>query len=176
MKALKEIFLGYRTISSLKIKTEKPYTYFADARNIGVLFTVEDKQKHELVKAFVRQLEQQGKKVQTLTFLPEKKENYDFLFDYVTEKDFSLTGKINSQTAIDFSRTNFDFLFYFDLNSNKYAANILSTSNAKCRAGRYHENSKGMLEFMLKAEDNIDMQTLINQLYYYITLAKSTNA
>jgi len=59
-----------RTRKALKknqsLRASLPYQ---QAYNIGVFFTVEDKQKHLDVKEFIHQLEQDGKKVQVLEFL-----------------------------------------------------------------------------------------------------------
>jgi hypothetical protein len=173
MVALKKFFIDYRTRSESKKKIEKPYTYFDQAKQIGILFTVVDKEKHDLIKDFIKQLESAGKKVTVLTFLPKKKENFEFKFDYVTEKDFSYSGKLNSDEGLKFVKQNFDFLFYLDLEPNLYTINILSSCSAKCRAGKYQDQKSGLLEFMLKSNEKIDLKTLINQLYHYITLAKS---
>lgn len=72
-------FLKMRTNSALKknkaMRTSIPYK---QAQSIGIIFTVEDKQKHHDIKEFVHQLEQEGKKVQVLEFLPEKKRTTSF--------------------------------------------------------------------------------------------------
>ena len=81
-------FLKMRTRSALRnnkgLRASIPYQ---QAQSIGIIFTVEDKQKHDDIKAFIHQLEHDGKKVKVLEFLPKKKENYEFLFDFFTIED-----------------------------------------------------------------------------------------
>lgn len=174
MNSLKKLFVDYRTRSEIKKKHKKPFTGFEKAKRIGILFTVEDKEKHETIKELIKDLEKNNKKVTTLTFLPKGKENYDFLFDYFTAKEFDFSGKIKSAAAIDFITEPFDFLFYLDLQPNLYTKYILSASKAKCRAGIYHEELERSLEFMFKEKDQqSDLKDIINNLYYYITLANS---
>ncbi|NJN42242.1 MAG: hypothetical protein HC811_08500 [Flammeovirgaceae bacterium] len=55
---------------------------YKKAQSVGIIFSVENKEKHNHIKEFIRQLEIDGKTVQVLEFLPKKKENYEFLFDY----------------------------------------------------------------------------------------------
>lgn len=176
MNSLKKIFIDFRTKSEIRKRANKSFTGFQDATRIGILFTVEDKEKHEAVKDLIKNLEKDKKKVSTLTFLPKGKDNYDFLFDYFSEKEFDFSGKIQSEVASNFIKEPFDFLFYIDLEPSLFTKYILSASKAKCRAGFYHEELESILEFMLKNEKGTEIKNIINNLYYYITLANSNNA
>ena len=67
-----------RTAAALKKNlVDRTSIGFRRANSIGIIFSVEDKQKHEDIKEFIRALEQDGKKVQVLEFLPRKKDNYE---------------------------------------------------------------------------------------------------
>jgi hypothetical protein len=155
-----------RTNQALKknhsLRASLPYK---QAVNIGVLFTVEDKQKHLEVKEFIHLLEQDGKKVQVLEYLPLKKENYEFKFDFFTIKDLSFWGKINSTPAQKFSDTPFDYLFYIDKESNPLALYLLATSKARCRVGRYLENEESFFEMMIG--QNGTTKGLLDTMYKY---------
>jgi len=106
-----------RTSSALKKdNVRRASVPYKRAQSVGIIFSVEDKQKHDAVKDFVRHLEQDGKKVQVLEYLPKKKENYEFLFDFFSDKDLSFWGKITSAQAVKFSETPFDYLYYITMN------------------------------------------------------------
>ena len=93
-----------RTESALrKNKSLRASIPYKQAQSLGILFSVEDKQKHLEIKDFIQRLEQDGKKVHVLEFLPKKKENYEFMFDFFTEKDLSFWGNLNSDKALRFS-------------------------------------------------------------------------
>src|SRR5205809_5286037 len=102
-------FLRMRTNSALKkkvaLRANIPYKH---AKSVGIIFSVEDREKHDYIKDFVRHLEQDGKKVDVLEFLPKKKENFEFLYDFFTVDDLSFWGKITSEKAIRFCNTPFD--------------------------------------------------------------------
>ena len=155
-----------RTRQALKknhsLRASLPYL---QAHTIGVLFTVEDKQKHLDVKEFIHQLEQDGKKVQVLEYLPLKKENYEFLFDFFTLEDLSFWGNITSERAMKFSNTPFDYLFYIDSQSNPLVLNLLARSKAHCRVGRFNESDSPYFELMI--EDNGTVKSLIDNVYRY---------
>lgn len=159
-------FLQIRTHAALKkskgLRASMP---FKQAHNIGILFSVEDKQKHTDIKEFIHQLEQDGKKVQVLEYLPLKQENYEFMFDFFTIKDLTFWGKINSAQALKFSETPFDYLFYIDREHNPLALYLLATSKARCRVGRFHQEGSSFFEMMI--EQNGTNKGLIETMYKY---------
>jgi hypothetical protein len=119
-------FLNIRTNNQLKknksLRSSIPYK---QALTVGVLFTVEDKKKHDDIKEFIHKLEQDGKKVQVLEYLPVKKDNYEFMFDFFTIKDISFWGKIESEKTLKFSDTPFDYLFCMDTERNPMVLYLL---------------------------------------------------
>ena len=155
-----------RTQTALKkndsLRASLPYR---QAQNIGIMFSVEDKQKHMDVKEFIQHLEQDGKKVQVLEYLPLKMENFDFKFDFFTINDLSFWGKIHSETATKFSETPFDYLFYIDREPNPMALYLLATSKARCRIGRFSESENHFFEMMI--EQNGTTKGLIDTMYKY---------
>jgi len=138
---------------------------YQQAVSIGVIFTVEDKQKHESVKEFVHQLERDGKKVQVLEFLPEKKINHDFKFDFFTIKDVSFWGSIEAPNALKFADTPFDYIFCIDTESNPLILNLLAHSKAHCRIGKFSETESRFFELMIEQDGS--NKGLIEAMYNY---------
>lgn len=160
--------LRYKTRSLAKknpaLRVSLPYK---QAILIGLIFTVEDKQKHDDIKEFIKRLEHDGKQVKVMSFLPRHKDNYEFLFDFFTEKDLSFWGNITSESAIHFSELPFDFLFCLDLTPNPHILNVLARSKAKCRVGKFWEDAQPYFEFMLETKDGT--RTLIDSVYRYVS-------
>ncbi len=159
-------FLKWRTDLALKknksLRASLPYK---QAKNIGILFTVEDKQKHLDIKEFISHLESDGKQVKVLEFLPKKKENYEFLFDFFSIDDLSFWGSINSHTAEKFSETPFDYLFCVDNQSNPLLLNLLARCKARCRVGKFTENESSFFELMIESKGTT--KGLIDHMYKY---------
>lgn len=163
---MKLSFLKIRTKSQLKKnRVVRGSTAYTKVTTVGLLFSVEDKSKHELVKEFARKLEHDGKKVQVISYLPKQKENYDFLFDFFTLKDISIWGNLESETALRFSETSFDYLYCLDLEPNPFVLNILARSKAKCRAGIFAEAMQPFFELMIDCRTGV--KGLIDGLYKY---------
>jgi hypothetical protein len=159
-------FLKMRTSSALrKSTTKRASTPYKHAESVGIIFSVEDRTKHDNIKDFIKKLEQDGKKVKVLEFLPKKKENYEFLFDFFTLEDLSFWGNITSEPAVKFSNTAFDYLFYIDSQSNPLVLNLLARSKAHCRVGKFNEADSPYFELMI--EDGGSTKTLIDNAYKY---------
>lgn len=159
-------FLKWRTGLALKknksLRSSLPYE---QAKNIGIIFSVEDKQKHIDVKEFITRLESDGKQVKVLEFLPKKKENYEFLFDFFTIQDLSFWGYIKSHPAEKFLETPFDYLFYVDNQPNLLLLNVLARCKARCRVGKFSENESPFFELMIESKGTT--KGLIENMYKY---------
>ncbi len=159
-------FLRYKTRSYLKNnKTARYNEAYGKAASIGVIFTVEDRAKHDQIKHLIRKLEHDGKKVQALAFLPPHQENYEFLFDFFTYREISFWGTITASSAVAFAETPFDFLLYLDTEPNELILNIVARSKAKCRIGRLFAESELFFEMMVESRG--DSKALIDDVYRY---------
>lgn len=162
----KNRFLHLRTNSALKsnnsLRSSIPYH---QAHSVGILFSVEDKQKHDSIKEFIRVLQNDGKKVTILEFLPYKKDNYEFMFDFFTAKDLSFWGKVNSPGADKFMETPFDYLYCIDNASNPLTLHLLARSKAKFRIGKFSQQDQPYFELMI--EQNGSIKNLIDNMYKY---------
>ncbi len=159
-------FLNWRTQSALRkngnLHASTPYK---KTHTIGIIFSVEDRQKHDDIKELVKLLENDGKQVQVLEFLPKKKENYEFLFDFFTVQDLNFWGKIVNAQAQKFAETPFDYVFYIDSEHNPLILNLLAGSKAHCRVGRYQEGNEPFFEFMIQTDGTL--KGLMENMYKY---------
>lgn len=161
-------FLRYKTRSYLKKNNTTRYSEaYKRALTFGLIFTVEDRQKHDQIKNLIRKLEQDGKQVKPLAFLPANQENYEFLFDFFTYREISFWGNITASSAIAFAETQFDFLLYLDANPNEVILNLVAKSKAKCRIGKFWTEAEPFFEMMI--ESHGDARTLIDEVYHYTT-------
>lgn len=155
-----------RTDSALKKnKTVRASIPYAQCARIGIIFTVEDKQKHQDVKDFIQRLQYDGKQVKVLEFLPDKKENYEFKFDFFTIQELSFWGNLNSEVAIKFANETFDYLFCVDRAPNPLVLHLLARSKAHCRVGKFIDSERDFFEMMI--EHTGSNRDLINNMYNY---------
>ena len=163
--------LNYKTRSFLRNnKTLRFNPSYKKAISIGVIFSVEDKQKHEGVKEFIRKLEHDGKQVKVMAYLPPEQENYDFLFDIFTKREVSFWGNITASNALLFADTPFDFLIYLDVSPNPLILNLIAKSCAKCRVGKFWDDGAPYFEMMI--ESNGSTKAFIDDVYRYTSVIK----
>lgn len=161
-------FLSLRTKSILKKnKIIRASTSFNNAKNIGIIFSSDDKFKFDCIKQFKKDLENEGKTVVVLSYLGKGKENHEFLFDFFTSKDISFWGRFTSSLVNDFIAQPFDFVFSVDTKSNIYTDNILACSQAKCRVGIFSENKSRFFELMININDSKPINALIHDMYHF---------
>jgi hypothetical protein len=164
-------FLKFKTNSLLKKhKALRSNVAYKNAKTVGIIFTVEDKQKHFIVKEFIKKLELDEKHIQVLEYLPAKHDNYEFKFDYFSDKDLSFWGNITSSAALQFADAPFDFLFYIDLEPNDLVLHLLARSKAKCRVGRYFEEGDKYMDLMIESVANT--QALVDTMHKYASQLK----
>ena len=147
-------------------KNRQPVSYH-ESKKIGIVFSVEDKVKHENIKKLVKQLELDNKEVDVLSYLSKDKQNHEFKFDFFTDQDISFWGNFKSDNVISFINKPFDYLFHVDTYPNILIENILAKSAAKCRIGNFYGNKNDYYEMMIKLSDQNDISELTNQMYHY---------
>lgn len=168
---MKHRFLKYKTKSYLRNnKTPRFSQGYKKAVSVGLIFTVEDRQKHDHIKEFIRKLEHDGKKVTALAYLPQDQENYEFLFDFFTYREVSFWGNITATSALTFADTSFDFLICLDTTPNELILNLIAKSKAKCRIGKFWKQGEPYFEMMI--ESNGTSKALIDQVYRYTSALK----
>ncbi|MGK7391558.1 MAG: DUF1493 family protein [Candidatus Cyclobacteriaceae bacterium M2_1C_046] len=164
--------LTYRT---KKLALKKPRRNcsisYSDAKRTGIIFTVDDLEKHEMIKSFIKKLKKDEKNVEVLCYLPKGKENYEFVFNYFTEKDVTFFGKFNNSDVIRFAASNFDYLFCLDCNPNPMIESVLALSKSNCRIGCYHPEKDRFYELMIQPKDK-STETLINDIYRYTKILR----
>ncbi|MEQ8925117.1 MAG: hypothetical protein RLO81_04850 [Fulvivirga sp.] len=143
---------------------------YNQVNDIGILFSINSVQKHEQIKHLIKTLENDGKKVEVLAFLPKNQENHEFLFDFFTAKEITFWGNIESDKVKSFINKSFDYLFYIDEESNLILRNILAQSKAKCRVAKYDEENALYSEMMVQVPKDGGIKKLIEEMYRYTKL------
>jgi hypothetical protein len=140
---------------------------YNQVNSIGIIFSIDTKEKHEIIKSLVKRLESDGKQVDVLAYLPRKKENYEFLFDYFTGKDLSFWGNFTSETVLKFTQKPFDYLFYIDERSNFLIRTVLAMSKAKCRVAKFDDSNEQFSEMMVQVPGKNQLKHLVDEMYRY---------
>jgi uncharacterized protein YkuJ len=164
---IKEMFVEYRTKSHLKKNTAfRGSVMYQDAKNVGILYTAEDLGKHDVIKDLVRKFEKDGKNVNVLSFLPKDVQNFEFRYTFFTDKDLSVFGNFKSEEVKKFVNQPFNYLLYFDFESDPVMRYILSMSRAQCRVGNFEEANRPFCDLMV-APQQPNYKSLAHEMYKY---------
>ncbi|MEM9857079.1 MAG: hypothetical protein AAF843_06975 [Bacteroidota bacterium] len=167
---LNKKLLSLKTRSYLKKNAVKRANLaYETAKTVGIIFTIEDLKKHNLIKGFINNLENDGKNVSILAYLPKGMQNFEFKFDFFTVNELTFWGKFESEVIQNFVEQSFDYLFYIDNTSNPLIRNILAMSKAKCRIGSYDEENARFCEMMVQGKEK-STQSLLTEMYKYTQL------
>jgi len=141
---------------------------FREAKFIGILFTADTLEKFEKIKELVKDMEDLGKSVDVLSYLPKGKSNYEFLFNIFTSQDLSFFGKFTNKDVTNFANKKFDYLLCLDTNLSPIIENVMAMSQAHCRMGCHSENSDQLFEFMIRQDNTKSVVDLIRDLGRYL--------
>ncbi len=142
---------------------------YAEAKYVGVLFMNETEEEYAAINKFIKKLISDGKKVRALTYFERTQSNgYDFQFDYFAKEQISATGVITSDKVERFIESEFDYLFCLTRHSFLPFDYILLCSKAKFRIGMYLEEKPACFEFMIKPKPEDTLESLVNQLFFYM--------
>lgn len=149
---------------------------FQQAQNMGILYSAESPQKHEVVRHFATQLNKLGKKVAVLCYAIAPLQATHLDFPTITRRDLRLWGAITDPKAQDFVNTPFDYLYQVDLEGHPMLDYLLAKSQAKCRVGYYDTSRTGLFEMMVKFDkknNGNDIDGLVAQMIHYTQLLRA---
>ena len=137
------------------------------ARKVGLLFSMHNVFDFEAIRSFENKLKKDGKEVIVMSYLPAGVENFDFHYDFFSQKDFSFFGKVEAANIEKFVKQPFDLLICLDLAPNMYLEYILAASAAHFRIGPHLPERESLFELMINTGKENDLTELINQIYHY---------
>ena len=164
---IKDMFVNYRTRSQLKNNSAfRGSVLYEDAKLVGILYTAEDLTKHDVVKDLVKKFESDGKTVKVLSYLPKDVQNFEFRFNFFTQKEISAFGTFTSEDVKTFIQQPFNYLLYLDFESTPIMQYILASSRAQCRVGNYEEANRRFCDLMV-APQQANYKSLAHEMYKY---------
>ena len=170
LKKLKNHFLALRAQKALRNNaTTRAIPPYGRSKNIGLLFNSNyEELEARSINYLYRRLREGNKNVKALTYFPRERSNpFDFKFDFFTDKDLTLVGRIKSDAVNMFVNTEFDFLYCIDQRAFVPFEVILAQSKAKFRVGIYQEQKPDFLELMVKPLQDQDLTAIIDQMLAY---------
>ncbi len=140
---------------------------YKSAGKIGVVFCNDDQSKIEATDKLMAWLKMDGKTVKVLAY--ERNNAIKHLpYDTFSRSNVGFWGSFNGKQVLDFIEAEYDFLICLDEQPNDLIKSILANSKAKCRVGRYQENSEQSFELLL--EPGEEKQDWVETIYQYLKI------
>ncbi|MEN8250399.1 MAG: hypothetical protein ABFS32_15805 [Bacteroidota bacterium] len=161
-------WLKYRTKKAEKSgKDLRKSVGYSQAENIGILYYNNDHNKIDAAEKLSTLIKMDGKKVKVIAY--EKKSTVKHLpYDTFTKENFSFWGTLIGKPINDFVDLSFDFVICLDRQPNIFLQNILATSKAKCRIGRYKKDNQQLFEMLI--EEKKPGNDWVNSVYDYLKI------
>jgi hypothetical protein len=169
MNKVQNFFFQLRNKYKKPISATHQFPNFKEAKKIGFLFINENRSMSTVINRFMKNLLEQKKVVDALTFMPvaHQENPYGFRYDICTARNISWLGEMQHERVKEFITTDYDYLFCVTLNINDFLSYVLQNSKAKCRVGIYQEGKENLFELMIHLQADQDLDVLIEQMQFY---------
>ena len=150
---------------------------FENARTIGIVYNVENKDVHTQIADFANFLTQRhsGMQVSLLGFLdnPELEKCLTKVAhtEFFSEKDFSWSGRLQKGAALDFVKNRFDILLDISTETTYPVHYVQLSSVASYKVGRYIENDL-RYDLLIDTKEDNSIAYLITQINVYLSKIK----
>jgi hypothetical protein len=139
-------------------------------RTLGYLVDEDMFQDFELLYDFSAELGLQRKDVKIYSFKEVKKKIPTMRQNQINNKDFSWSGEINNQNALEFLEIQFDVLVGFYCGKNEFMDIMISISKAKFKMG--FEGSDTRLFDLILSVDPKDFKSFKEEFKKYLSVLK----
>lgn len=150
------------------------------AKSIGILFEVGTHNEDTVIERFIESLKADGKKVYSIGFIQNAKEENDFkisMYEYFyTKKDLNWLGFPSIEKTGKFLARDFDILIDLCINDNFSTEYILSHSNAKLKVGKTGGYKDEFCDLLIDIKEHNDTQYLIEQIKNYLQKINTNEA
>jgi len=174
MRLRKRIGLHFLEKEMEGLKRETNSSSLGVAKRIGVLFTGEDDATLKAVSQFIDQLRKEGKSVRSMGYVPREKVAETLRtssgLEFFTQTDLNWYFRPQSRHAVSFIEEPFDLLIDLRMKRRMPIPYMVALSMAKFKVGCYHEDDDGLHDLMIRVEDGMDMEELIDHLRHYLEM------
>lgn len=139
------------------------------AKKVGVLYNAADPADVALVTKYIQRLQQKGKTVQGLAYIPDPKKALDVTADHFTNKHVNWLFVPNSMDVQSFMKERFDLLVNLYTKPCLPLEYIAALSEARYKVGRYIEDKTYCFDLMVYLDEKKDLNNLIKEVDHLLT-------
>lgn len=152
-----------------KLQPDSTVVNYNDAKKVGVLYNAADPADVALVSKYIQSLQQKGKVVQGLAYIPDPKKALDVTADHFTNKHVSWLFVPNSMDVQSFIKERFDLLVNLYTKPSLPLEYIAALSEAKYKVGRYIEDKTYCFDLMVYLDEQKNLGSMIKEVDHLLT-------
>ncbi len=175
IEAFKE-FVGKQYLSKNlpKVSRQRKIINLDDAKNIGIIYTLENEQSYIQITQLIRQLQDKQINSKAIGFFngnirPLYAIERLFL-DYYDSKDLNWYGKPSSSYINDFIKTEFDILIDLTLNESFHSKYIGGMSRARFKVGKGGDYNTKNYDLMIDINTKTTIDEFISLIIHYLSI------
>jgi len=153
-------------------KTTRILTNLKDALSIGIIYDSTNPDNDIIVTKFAEHLRQEGKMVEILGFIDDKKIDHKADVIIFNKKNLNWNLTPVDERVEKFAAKSFDLLFASFTGINYPLEYVARTSKAKWRIGAFDEKKTDYYEMMINMGDHTEVQYFLDQATYYLNEIK----
>ena len=143
-----------------------------DAKTIGIVYDSTDTANDTVIAAFAEKLRGQGKEVEILGFVHDKKIDTKPGVTIFNIKNLSWTRIPEDERVEKFAAQRFDLLLGCFIGQNLPLEYVTRISKARWRVGAYVENNTEGYDMMVNVSGKTDLSYLLEQTTYFLNQIK----
>lgn len=136
---------------------------YANSRYIGIWFDATDRENFKLTDNYAYKLAAKGKKVEILGFVKKVRKDEDIPFEHIAPKEVNWYGVPSEATKKTWAEKPYDILLCLHTKECKPLEYMAQLSAAKCKVGRYSENTVECYDLMVSLSEDKGLEQMIKQ-------------
>lgn len=136
---------------------------YTNSRFVGIWFDGSNPENFRLADKFALKLAEKGKKVELLGYVRKIKKDEEIPFEHLPPKEVNWYGVPSASFSKQWTDRPYDLLLCLHTKECKPLEYMAQLSAAKCKVGRYSENTVECYDLMVSLTPNHDLQQMIKQ-------------
>ena len=152
---------------------KRTLTNLRDAKTVGIVYDSTNPDNDIIITKFAEQLRTQGKTVDILAFINDKKIDHKADIELFNTKNLDWNLTPVDERVEKFAAKNFDLLLACFLEDNNFPLEyVVRTSQAKWRVGNFSEHKTDYYEMMVNTETKKELSYFLQQVTHFLNAIK----
>lgn len=170
---LKRYFYKKNLVEQLAlVKVNRQVINYNDVKTVGLIYDSTNPANDVVVGKFVERLNGDGKTVEILGFVNDKKIESKPGLNIFNKKEVSWTNVPQSEKALTFAKGKYDLFIGCFIGENLPLEYLAAVSEARWRMGAYTEKKTELYDMMINTGERNDIDYFLNQTIYFLKQIK----